>query len=552
LILDHREDIRSQEVEAEKRALHSTLLVSAELDQVFKGFEILMRSAGQTPALRQFNDPECSEYLSRLARVNANSGSIGVVDGAGRIRCGESGIVVADREYFREALEKDGMVVGTYSTGRMTGEPILPLALRFPATEGWGVVVAGLKIEWLREHFAQRFKQFPENASLTIVDRNGIMVVRLPNRDREGQALLNYRDVVTAEAPGTFRSAAERNADGIARFLGYAPLTSTPHGVAVAVGLPQRPLLSEIDASARRNYMLLGAAALVAFLAAGLGGRLFIQRPVAELLDVIDRWRHRDTSARVPYHSEKTEFGRLGGEFNRMADEIEAAMLHKDVLLRELNHRIMNSLQTIAALMRLQSRSIREPEALHQIEQAIARIQTIALAYRRMQAVRGVETIEFAPFLKELCGDLQSSVMSPGVSCLVYADDVSLPHDQAISMSLVANELLTNAIKHGVPEGPIKVTLDKRAEQCRLAVRSRGIVPPDFSPTQTGGFGMRMVSSVAAQMHGEVAVHGEAGEVEFSITFRPDVRPETGHASPSTPPPLFTKREAPSGSGEPA
>jgi two-component sensor histidine kinase len=207
-----------------------------------------------------------------------------------------------------------------------------------------------------------------------------------------------------------------------------------------------------------------------------------------------------------------------------MADEVESALKYKDVLLRELNHRIMNSLYSISALMRHQARSVQEPGAARLLEQAVTRIDGIALAYRRMQAVRGVETIEFAPFLEELCREISSSLMAPSTTCAVRADPLSLSPERAISLSLVVNELLTNAIKHGTPGAPVAVTLDYRPGQCRLAVRSRGSLPADYNVEQERGFGTKMVSLVAAQLRGTLSVNQDEGEVEFAITFPPEPR----------------------------
>lgn len=292
LIFDHHQSVQRQEADAEQQALRSTWLVSAELDQVFNGIETLLRAAAQTPIVSAFRNPECTDYLARLEQVIPSAGSILAFDAQGRMRCGRSNLVgtVADRDYFRDAIKADGLVVGTYTIGRASAVPILPLALRTQTSEGPGVVAVGLRLDWLRAHFAERFANLPPNSSLTIVDRNSVMLVRLPNPDREGKPLpSHYRHVVNAPAPGTFRSAADQNADGIARFLGFTPLDSPPQGVAIAVGHPEDLALAKVRASAMRNYVLLGLVALLAFLAAAVGERFFIRRPMTELLGTIAR-----------------------------------------------------------------------------------------------------------------------------------------------------------------------------------------------------------------------------------------------------------------------
>lgn len=529
MVMDHRKSVHQREAEAEQQALRSTWLVSSELEQVFKGIESLLRAAAQTPMVIDFKTPECTDYLARVAQINANAGQIIAVDGQGKVRCGGSAeaVNVADRNYFQAALATDELVVGTYTIGRSSGAPILPLALKIRTSEGPGMIVAGVRLDWLREHFANLFAKLPAHSSLTIVDRNGIILVRLPNFDREGKQLVHYEYVVNAPQPGTFRSTADKNADGIARFLGFTPLASPPRGVAIAVGYPQEAALIEMRASAKRNYMLFALAAILAFVAAAIGGHLFIRRPVTGMLGTIARWRSKDMTARVTYTADRSELGQLGKAFNALADDLEAALKHKDVLLRELGHRVMNSLQTISALFRLQSRSVQDPAAAAQFEQAITRIDAIARAYRRMQAADGVKSIEFGSLLAELCKDVHSSIMK--TPCIVKTDPLLLSPKQAIPLSLVANELLTNAIKYGTnSDDPIVVELKRSPDQCRLSVRNSGDWHEGCS-SGTKGFGSKMVLAMVNQVQGELKVISGNGTTEVVVTFRPEPPSKTIH-----------------------
>jgi hypothetical protein len=182
LIFDNYQRLQQREADAEQEALRSTRLVSAELDQIFKGIESLLRAAAQTPMVSAFQNPECTDYLRRLEGINPNAGRLVAVDATGQVRCGATARLtgVADRDYFHAALKSDDLVVGGYTIGRGSGAPILPLAVRFETSEGTGVLVSGLRLDWLREHFSRIFGAFPARSSLTIVDRDGIILVRLP------------------------------------------------------------------------------------------------------------------------------------------------------------------------------------------------------------------------------------------------------------------------------------------------------------------------------------------------------------------------------------
>jgi two-component sensor histidine kinase len=161
-----------------------------------------------------------------------------------------------------------------------------------------------------------------------------------------------------------------------------------------------------------------------------------------------------------------------------------------------------------------------------QFKEAIRRIDALALVYKRMQAVHGVESIEFASFLVELCNDLKASVMEK--HCIVKADPLMLAPEQAIPLSLIVNELLTNAVKHGSKvDGLIMVELTSSPEQCRLVVRSEGSLPGEslvgskgFGTVGSKGFGTKMISSMVTQLRGTLEVLSADGQTEFAVTFR--------------------------------
>jgi two-component sensor histidine kinase len=206
-----------------------------------------------------------------------------------------------------------------------------------------------------------------------------------------------------------------------------------------------------------------------------------------------------------------------------MAADLEGSIQHKDMLLRELSHRVMNSLQTVAALFSGQARTVRDPEARRQFDQAVTRINSVALAYRRLHAADGVEVVDFAALLHELCADLQASMMPEGSPIQVDADPILLSPAQAMPLALVVNELVTNAVKHGGPQPVVTVKLGRSSEGCRLAVRSRGNLPANYKPDATRGFGMRMVRSTVQQLNGHLEAASMGGETEFAISFQPSV-----------------------------
>ena len=512
-------------IDAEAQALRYARLISGDLDRLFEGARALLSAVSEAPVVQAFRDPDCGRYLNRLENANAATTSVSVYDLNGDRQCSDVARVnIQNRSYFQRALLSDEFIVGEYVLGKTSGVAVLPFAQRVKR-EGQviGVIVTTLRLDWLSQYLMSKSGDFPPRSSITVIDKEGTILVRLPNREREGTKLMRYPQLLTSEKGGTLQSSVDNTADGVARLLGYTSVNEPPRGVGVAVGIPMGVVLAGLDETRTRNLLLLALVGVLAFAAAHFGGRAFILHPVSNMLSVTDRLRRGDLSARVGVTAPRSELGQLAGGIDAMASDLEASLQHKDMLLRELSHRVMNSLQTMAALFSGQARSVRDPDARRQFDQAVTRINSVALAYRKLHAADGVEVVDFAALLQELCSDLQASMLPEGSPIRVEADPILLSPAQAMPLALVVNELVTNAIKHGGPEPAITVKLGRSSEGCRLAVRNRGDLPPNYKPDATRGFGMRMVRSTVSQLNGHLEAASMGGETEFAVTFQPTV-----------------------------
>ena len=525
LVYNDWADGQRRRQEAQADALRYARLVSGEMDRLFEGVRAQLATVTETLAVREFRDGECTAFLARLEGSTPATTSFSVYDTTGRQRCtARSPVEIADRPYFRQALKTSAFIVGEYTVGRTSGVPVLPFALRMErGGEVIGVIVTTLRVDWLRTYLGDKSGDFPPRSSITVIDRAGTILVRYPNREREGTKLSRYPQLLSSDRGGTLQSTAENTNDGVARLLGYTAVNEPPVGIGVAVGIPLDTVFAGMAEARTRNVLLLVLATMLAFAAAHFGGRAFVLRPISDLARTADRWRRGDLAARARVEGAPPELGRLARTYNDMAGELERSLEYKDTLLRELSHRVMNSLQTIASLFTLQARGVKDVEARAQFDQAVTRINSVALAYRRLHAAQGVEVVDFSTLLQELCLDLQSSMLPDGAPVVVNADPVLLSPEQAMPLALVVNELVTNAIKHGGEEPAITVRLGRSSEGYRLAVRNRGSLPPGYDPGQTKGFGMRMVRSTVAQLGGRFEAASMGDETEFAVTFQPTV-----------------------------
>jgi two-component sensor histidine kinase len=180
----------------------------------------------------------------------------------------------------------------------------------------------------------------------------------------------------------------------------------------------------------------------------------------------------------------------------------------RDVLLREVNHRVKNSLQLVSSLLALQAKQARAPELSDGLAEAQRRVATVARIHERLYRTDRVETVAFGAYLRDLCAELESSLteMVGERRLIVDAADVELPTDMVAPLALIANELITNAWKHAYPPGSlgsVVVDFESPGALVRLSVSDRGVGLPDgFSPTTSSGLGMRLVQALVRQLGG--------------------------------------------------
>ncbi len=223
-------------------------------------------------------------------------------------------------------------------------------------------------------------------------------------------------------------------------------------------------------------------------------------------------------------------------ERRRVQRELSRALEQKSLLLREVNHRVKNSLHLVSSLLQLQMRGLSDPALRHHVQDAIGRIHAIAQVHSRLYQTERFETVELSTYLRALCDDLVSaSGDSASFNLRVEADTVDLAIDQAVPLGLIANELITNAIKHGAGRTlEVVLSLRRAAEGLLFTVSDDGPgLPADFRLDATRSLGMRIISTLSRQIGGTLEVMPTAQGASFQIAI-PSARqgvPEAAGAS---------------------
>jgi two-component sensor histidine kinase len=201
----------------------------------------------------------------------------------------------------------------------------------------------------------------------------------------------------------------------------------------------------------------------------------------------------------------------------------DEVMRRHELLNRECHHRLMNNLQMIAAMLSLQGRQEANAEAASHLAIAGNRVRAVGHLHCHLHSMDDAPFIEFKRYLDELCCDHATMSLSeecPDQRIVVEAIDLRLPTTTGLPLGLIVNELITNAIKHG--KGPITVTLAQTESGHALSVCNGGPpLPESFDPTACKGLGMTLVSSLAAQIGGELRIdRGDDNDrTRFTVLF---------------------------------
>lgn len=205
--------------------------------------------------------------------------------------------------------------------------------------------------------------------------------------------------------------------------------------------------------------------------------------------------------------------------------ERNAALAEKALLLQEVHHRVKNSLATVQSLLLLQARSL-DPVAASPLRQGADRIRAFGAVHEHLYQV-GTSDVDLASYLRKLLADVRASQAGvPGARDIVFnADSITWPTADAPTFGLILVELLTNSLKYGA--GAITVSLQQAGAGVILTVEDEGTeLPTDFSPADSKGLGMRIVTGLLGQHDlGCLHIDRTRGHTCFRVEFNPPSSP---------------------------
>jgi PAS domain S-box-containing protein len=211
-------------------------------------------------------------------------------------------------------------------------------------------------------------------------------------------------------------------------------------------------------------------------------------------------------------------------------DRLRASLREKEVLLREIHHRVKNNLQIVSSLLNLKADAVTDPVMLQVFEDCRTRVHSLAILHEHLYASGDLSNVPFSAYVRTLVEQLRQSSGLPGqlISARIEADDVQLSINDAIPCGLIVNELVTNALKHAFPPGVrglILVSLRKIAHgRLELTVSDDGVGLPrelQAGPRHSGSTGLDLVFTFAEQLGAEVELIRQVG-TKIAVRFAPE------------------------------
>jgi two-component sensor histidine kinase len=212
-------------------------------------------------------------------------------------------------------------------------------------------------------------------------------------------------------------------------------------------------------------------------------------------------------------------------EVHASRDRYAALAAEREVLLREVNHRVGNSLQIIASLLHLQANSASDDDVKAALTNAMGRVAAVAQVHRRLYTSHDLNSVLLNQYLDALLDDLRRSAESNRMSRLtVTAEPVEIDPDRAVAIGIIVNELVMNAVKYAYPDfcaGPIHVELHGEGEELVLSIADNGVgLDAKNGDPRSTGMGQRIVSAMAAKLEATVERDPNHDGTRIVLRFR--------------------------------
>jgi signal transduction histidine kinase len=357
------EQRRLATAQVQETALRLARLASSDQGRLITGSRQLLVGLAQLTEVRRRDRQGCSRLLAEVLEKYPAYANLGAIAPDGKLFCSAlpmpGSVDLADRGYFRRAVEHRDFAIGDYQIGRVTRRASINVG--YPAVNAAGkleaVVFAAIDLGWLNRFVAEA--QLPGGSAVMVLDQHGTILARHPDGETWIGRAAREVPAVQAVLTGAVGVAQASDLDGGHRLYGFSPLLGTPKtgDVFIAIGIPKELAFGAANRSLARNLLALGIVGSLALVAAWVGGDAFVLRRVNTLVGATQRLAAGDLTVRTGIRG-NGELDHLARAFDEMAEALEK--MHQSEKMAALGrlaagvaHELRNPLTVIDGRLRL-------------------------------------------------------------------------------------------------------------------------------------------------------------------------------------------------------
>ena len=243
-----------------------------------------------------------------------------------------------------------------------------------------------------------------------------------------------------------------------------------------------------------------------------------------------DRLLYVSSNAHFRYDSSQRVIGIEGSlrditERKNIEIQLKNSLFEKELLLKEIHHRVKNNLMIISSLLNLQSSYIKDKRSKEIFKESQNRANSMALIHERLYQSTDLKRIDFGDYIESLSTDLfhNYATQSGDIDLKIDVEDIFLDINTAIPLGLIVNELITNSLKHAFPDnrkGEIIINFFRKNDHYEFIVIDNGVgFPDEIDYKNTESLGMQIVTSLTDQIDGQILLNTDNG-TSFKISFK--------------------------------
>jgi two-component sensor histidine kinase len=548
-----------QKARAELQVRQFATLTATYESKFFDDVRKTLQLLANEEVIRDGGGVNCDEVLTAALERTSEFASLFYFDTGGRRLCGPEDEFsdVSSRDWFREVRGFRGFAISDYTVPPSSHYPVIVAA---QAVYGGnfqvqGVLAASIRLYWLSAFI--REVSLPPESVFFLIDRNGNILADRAAMQSESD-LTNRAEIPVATA-STTNSGLNSLTSVVGQKLASAVLSrrltdfeavglhdgmrrvfssvALPHGdVTVLFGMPAVNALGGVEKDLLNRVLGLAAIWLAGIVAAWLGTRYLVTRWISRLRGLARAYGRGSYAEQPDFDQAPRELRDLCETLSLMADRIEVreeelrASLHqKDIILREIHHRVKNNLQIVSSLLNIRGGGAAGTAGEAALAEVKAHVRALALVHRHLYESDDTQRVDLRAFMTELCHSMLAVLSGPARRVQLDLDIPSfmIATDRAIPLALLVTEAMTNSLKHafsGGRPGRISVSFQSEGEEMgTLTVADNGV---GMTPgaRDHAGIGLQLIEAFAKQIDGTLEIGGPPGTVIRVRLSGPPVR----------------------------